>query len=172
MSAVIVILGAAVWPGGRASPALARRIGYGLQAARTWPEAPIFCSGGLGVHPPSEAAVMAERLRHGGVAPDRIVLDEDSRDTLENVVAAAVFMRRRGFSRAIVCTDAYHAPRARMIFGLLGLASETGPVPAGGAGMARAEWRRMVAREWLAYPYDLLITWLRRSELRAIVSRS
>jgi len=42
--AAIVIFGAAVWPGGRASPALARRVGYGLAAARARPGCPVFCS--------------------------------------------------------------------------------------------------------------------------------
>ena len=172
MSLAIVILGAAVWPGGRPSPALERRIGYGWRAAREWPDAPVFCSGGLGEHPPSEAAVMAERLKERGLAPERLILDEHSRDTLENVVAAAGFMRRVGLSRAVVCTDAYHLPRACMIFRQLGLAAQAGPVPEGAADMAPAEWRRMVAREWLAYPYDLIITRLRRTELRAMISQA
>lgn len=169
MSHAIVILGAAVWPGGRASPALERRIGYGWRAALEWPDAPVFCSGGLGEHPPSEAAVMAARLAERGLSPDRLVLDEDSRDTLENVVAAAAFMRRSGLSHAVVCTDAYHLPRACMIFRQLGLVAQAGPVPAGAAGMAPTEWRRMVARERLAYPYDLAVTWMRRRRLRALI---
>ncbi len=167
MSVAIVILGAAVWPGGRASPALARRIAYGAQAARSWPEAPVFCSGGVGRHSPSEAAVMASRLVDDGIARDRIVLDEASRDTLENVVAAAAFMHRQGLSRAVVCTDAYHVPRTRMLFGELGFAAEAGPAPPRGEGMPRAEWRRMAARERLAYPYDLAVVRIRRRELRA-----
>ncbi|MBA4793829.1 MAG: YdcF family protein [Phenylobacterium sp.] len=172
MSVAIVILGAAVWPGGAASPALARRIGYGLEAAGRWPDAPIFCSGGVGDHPPSEAAVMAAHLGRCGIASERIVLDEDSRDTLENVVAAATFMRRSGLSRAVVCTDAYHVPRARMIFGQLGLEAEAGPVMPAGRGMAPGEWRRMVARERLAYPYDFAVTWLRRRELLEATKRT
>jgi len=168
MSLAIVILGAAVWPGGAASPALARRIGYGLQAAARWPDAPVFCSGGVGEHPPSEAAVMADHLGRAGIGAERLHLDEESQDTLENVVAAATFMRRRGLSRAVVCTDAYHVPRACMIFRQLGLEAERGPVPDGAAGMALEEWRRMSARERLAYPYDFAVTWMRRRELRAL----
>jgi uncharacterized SAM-binding protein YcdF (DUF218 family) len=167
MDAAIVIFGAAVWPEGQASPALARRVGYGLAAARARPDAPVFCSGGLGRHGPSEARVMADLLVAAGVDPARLVLDEDSRDTLENVVAALGFLRARNLSRAIICTDAYHIPRVAMMFALLGVESEPGPVGAGRGEARRREWWRMTAREVLAYPYDLIVVVLRRREILA-----
>ncbi|MDO8411810.1 MAG: YdcF family protein [Phenylobacterium sp.] len=163
----IVIFGAAVWPGGRASPALARRVGYGLAAARARPDSPIFCSGGLGRHGPSEARVMADLLQAAGVDPARLVLDEHSRDTLENVIAALGFLRARGLSRAIICTDAYHVPRVAMMFALLGVTSEPGPIGAGRGRARRREWWRMSAREVLAYPYDLVLVLARRREILA-----
>ena len=165
--AAIVIFGAAVWPGGRASPALARRVGYGLAAARARPGCPVFCSGGLGRHGPSEARVMADLLQAAGVDPGRLVLDEHSCDTLENVIAALGFLRARGLGRAIICTDAYHLPRVAMMLALLGVRSEPGPIGAGRGGAQRGEWWRMSAREVLAYPYDLALVLLRRREILA-----
>ena len=44
----IVIFGAAARADGRPSPALARRIGYGLEAATDLRHAPILCSGAAG----------------------------------------------------------------------------------------------------------------------------
>ncbi len=165
--AAIVIFGAAVWPGGRASPALARRVGYGLAAARARPGCLVFCSGGLGRHGPSEARVMADLLQAKGVDPGRLILDEHSRDTLENVIAALGFLRARGLGRAIICTDAYHVPRVAMMFALLGVRSDSGPVGTGRGGASRREWWRMSAREVLAYPYDLLLVLARRREILA-----
>ena len=145
MAWAIVILGAAVWPGGEPSPSLARRIAYGHQAAAEGPSDLIFCSGGLGRHGPSEARVMAQLLIGLGIDPQRIALDEDSRDTLQNVTAAARFVRTEGLEGAVVCTDGYHMPRTRMLFSVLGIATRTGPIRPGYAG-TRAHWLRMVAR--------------------------
>ena len=171
MSRLIVILGAAVWPGGRPSPALVRRIGYGHAAALRWPEAPVLCSGGLGRHGPSEARVMADALERRGVAPERLRLDEASTDTLQNVVAAAAALRAHDLSRLVVCTDGYHLPRARMMLSLLGVASEPPPVDV--TGTPGPELRRMRLRELAAYPYDALAVALRRKALlREIEARS
>jgi uncharacterized SAM-binding protein YcdF (DUF218 family) len=153
MAWAIVIFGAAVWPDGGPSPSLRRRVAYGRQAALDDPEALIFCSGGVGRHGPSEASLMARLLIEAGIDPARIALDERSRDTMENVAAAAAFIRAEGLEGAVVCTDGYHAPRVRMLFRALGVASRAGPIRKGYAG-TRKHWLRMVAREVLAYPYD------------------
>ena len=170
MAWVIVIFGAAVWPDGQPSPALRRRIAYGLKAAREDPDALIFCSGGVGRHGPSEASLMAQHLVAGGADPARIVLDAESRDTLQNVLAAARFIVTEQRLGAVVCTDGYHAPRVRMLFASLGVASRLGPITPGHAG-SRRHWLRMVARELLAYPYDLAIAVLRSRDLKRRIAR-
>jgi uncharacterized SAM-binding protein YcdF (DUF218 family) len=161
--AAIVIFGAAVRDGGRPSPALARRIAYGLLAAHG-SEAPVVCSGAAGRYGPSEAFVMAQALKADGVAAARLVLDEESRDTLQSVIFAARFLRRRGLARCIVCSDGYHLPRIRLLLAALGVAAEAGPVQRGPVGSKR-QWLRMVLREALATPYDLAIVLARRRGL-------
>ncbi len=161
MAWVIVIFGAAVWPDGGPSPSLRRRVAYGRQAALDDPTALIFCSGGVGRHGPSEASLMADLLIRSGVDPGRLVLDEASGDTMDNVVAAARFIRAEGLEGAVLCTDGYHVPRARMLFAMLGLESRPGPIAKGYAG-SRAHWLRMVTREMAAYPYDFLLAALSR----------
>lgn len=153
MAWAIVIFGAAVWPDGGPSPSLRRRVAYGRQAAQDDPDAWVYCSGGVGRHGPSEASLMAALLVERGLDPARIVLDEQSRDTMQNVAAAAAFIRAEELEGAVVCTDGYHAPRCRMLFRARGVASRVGPIRPGYAG-TRAHWLRMVARELLAYPYD------------------
>ncbi|WP_304191301.1 YdcF family protein [Phenylobacterium aquaticum] len=165
MTRAIVIFGAAVRPDGQASPSLARRVRYAVAAARAAPASPIFCSGGVGRFGPSEASLMGELLARADIPADRVVLDEDSRDTLENVIAASRFIRAQGLAGAVACTDSYHVPRVRMLFRALGVDALAGPVVAGRAGTRLSHWLGMQAREAAAYPYDLAVVLWRRREL-------
>jgi uncharacterized SAM-binding protein YcdF (DUF218 family) len=170
MTSAIIIFGAAVRPDGGPSPSLARRIGYGLKAAQTWAAAPILCSGGVGRAGPSEASVMAERLAAGGVDPARLVLDEDSRDTLQSVLATARFVRSLGQASCVVCSDRYHIPRIQLLLGALGVAATPGPLAPGRGGAPLPHWTRMRLREGLAIPYDLGIVLTRRRRLLAEIT--
>ena len=163
----IVIFGAAVRPDGRPSPTLARRIGYGLDAAALWPDAPILCSGAAGRAGPSEASVMARILAARGVAQARLVLDEASRDTLQSVVAAARFARARGAARCVICSDRYHQPRIRLLLGALGVRTAPGPLAPGRGGAPLRHWTRMRLREGVAIPYDLALVLAKRRSLLA-----
>lgn len=167
----IVIFGAAVRADGRPSASLARRIGYGVEAARAWSSAPILCSGGVGRVGPSEASVMAERLAAAGVDPTRLELDEDSCDTLQSVLAAARFLRRRALARCVVVSDRYHIPRIRLLFAALDVATTPGPFASGRGGAPLPHWTRMHLREGLAIPYDLAIVLARRRRLLAELNR-
>ena len=93
------------------------------------------------------------RLREGQVAPARLHLAPQSRDTLETVRRAAAFFRAGGYDRLIAVTDNYHDPRVRMLFALYGLRSR--PVPFARRGGPRLMWR-MRLREAAALPYDLV----------------
>lgn len=163
---LIVVLGAAVRPDGRASAALLRRIEGGRRLALSHPGALVFCSGGIGRYGPSEASIMAERLVEGGVAADRLILDEYSLDTLQTVVAAARVIAQRDLPGAIVCTDSYHTPRTRLIFTALGVPSLDGSVKAGPGQMGWPAWWRMRLREVPAIPYDGILALTKRRGLR------
>ncbi|WP_242146398.1 YdcF family protein [Sphingomonas sp. BAUL-RG-20F-R05-02] len=147
-----VVFGAAVRPDGSASPALARRVGYAAAVAQADPNVDLFLSGGTGAYPPSEAAVMADLLA-GAVSAERLILDEDSVDTLETVRAAAAHARANGYAMILTCTDAYHQPRVGMLFRLLGLASRPVRLAARGPRQLRL---KMWLREGAAIPYDLV----------------
>lgn len=161
------MFGAAVRPGGGASPTLARRAALAAELAARHPGAKIFLSGAIGRDPPAEAVVMA-RLLAGQVDSARLILDTSSRDTLQTVRAAVAFARRTGIDRCVACTDRYHQPRCRMLFRLFGMPSdpavfETPHRP--------TRWRhrwRMRLREAAALPYDLVagVAAVTRSRLR------
>lgn len=146
-----VVFGAAVRADGSASPALARRVGYAAAAAQTDPSVDLFLSGGIGRYPPSEAAVMADLLT-GAVSAERLILDERSGDTLQTVRAAAAHARTNGYTMILTCTDAYHQPRVRMLFRLLGFPTRPVRLAARGPRQLRL---KMWLREGAAVPYDL-----------------
>ena len=170
MTFAIVIFGCAVRADGTPSPSLNRRILYGLSAAMGDPEAPVFCSGGPTGKGYSEASVIATILANRGIAPERLILDEESRDTLQNVVAAARFILLQNLEGACLCTDPYHAPRVRMLFTGLGVSSTNGPMVRGRGAIPRGLWLYMRAREVIAYGYDFLIIKLRGRELRKVIA--
>lgn len=152
---LIVIFGAAVRADGRPSAALLRRIGYGLQAARAHPGAPVLCSGGVGRVGPSEASIMVEVLTREGLSPDRLIVDDQSLDTLQSVVRAAREARRWASGLVIACSDGYHLPRIRLMLAVLGVRSVAGPR----GGPRGSVWHRlrMALREAPAIPYDVAL---------------
>jgi uncharacterized SAM-binding protein YcdF (DUF218 family) len=165
MARAIVIFGAAIHSDGQPSPSLKRRAYFGALAARARPDDPIFCSGGVGRFGDSEASAIAQILRERGVDPGRVVLDEESKDTLQNVVAATRFIRAHGLEGALACTDSYHLPRVQMLFSILGIDCSSGLPTLGLNGTALNYWLAMRLRECAAYPYDLAVALWRRREL-------
>lgn len=162
---LIVVFGAVVRPDGAPSAALLRRIGYGAAAARAHPDAPMLCSGG--VHQPgapSEAAIMARILVERGVSADRLILDEASLSTLDNVEAAAAQVRAGGHPYVIACSDAYHLPRIRILLALHGVRGEPWRP---GERAPFAHGLSMALHECLAVPYNLIRAMARRRRRRS-----
>lgn len=157
----IVVLGAAVWPGGAPSPTLLRRARHGARLYLTGHGGHVIGCGGIGRNPPSEAAVIAEICRAEGVPDTALHLDEQSRNTEENIVNAMEIMRALGCTRALLVTDRYHAFRARLIARGLGLeAISASPAPLGST-PARLVW------SWLREIPATLLALLRLARLRA-----
>ena len=114
---------------------------------------------------------MQEILLSEGIAPDRLCLDEESQDTLQNVVAAAGFIRTQGLDGAVICTDDYHAPRVSMLFRGLKVPARLGPIQNDLRGQDLAFWSFAAAREIAAYAYDFAVITRRGSGLRRMISQ-
>ena len=164
---VVVVMGAAVWEGGQASNAMRRRIEGALQSARHAPDAVFLVSGGVGIHPPSEASVMAQLLQQAGIPGARILLDEAATDTLESVQNCASIIRSLpDHGDVIVCSDIYHIPRCRWLFKLYGVSTRSGTVASGRTQNKSSRWVYYYLREWAAIPWDTiaaLLSMLRNS---------
>lgn len=125
---VALVLGAAVWAGGQASPSLRRRAEKGAELWLDGHVRAIVACGGEGRHPPSEAE-MIRRICIGRGVPDAAILCEDrSTTTEENLRFALPFLRRLGTDRVVVVTDRFHLPRSGLVARRLGL-SATGASP-------------------------------------------
>lgn len=161
----IAIFGAAVRADGQPSAALRRRIGYGLEAARAYPNSPVICSGGVGRNGPSEASVMVAALRWQGLPDERLIADEASLDTLQSVVVVARAVGAGMGAPVVICSDDYHVPRIRMMLALLGVRSVAGPRPAGWARGAALHRLGMALREVVAIIYDGAIVAVSRRRL-------
>ncbi len=172
---VIVVLGAAVGVDGGPSAALRRRVAEGVRRLEAGAAPVLLLSGGKGGGPdggkaggtggakdgrwPSEAEVMRDlALAAGvaagvtpGVAEARLVLETESRSTLENARYSARIMRARGWTRALVVTDAVHLPRALLAFRALGIDAKGAAVAGGARAQPVWTWPYHLAREALAF---------------------
>jgi uncharacterized SAM-binding protein YcdF (DUF218 family) len=103
--------------------------------ARKFPEAKIAFSGGdAGIlyASDSEAVGTKHMLTDMGIAPDRLILEANARDTYENAVYLKAELDRLsllGFGkRWVLITSAYHMPRAMGAFRKAGFEVEPWPV--------------------------------------------
>jgi SanA protein len=106
---VAIVLGNMVFPGGGVSPDLRGRLDLSLALYKLGKVKTIFVSGASrAADHYDEAATMAAWLVKRGVAEKDIVQDPEGYRTAATMADAAA----AGFRDAIVCTQAYHLPRA------------------------------------------------------------
>lgn len=96
------------------------RIGAVAALARTYPNARLLLSGGAADHstaePITESAIAKDILTAAGVPPERIELEELSRDTCENAGASAAVASPKAGQVWLLVTSASHMPRAVACF--------------------------------------------------------
>jgi uncharacterized SAM-binding protein YcdF (DUF218 family) len=106
----VVVLGAAVWPNGP-SPALVRRTRAAYEILRAGRVRWIVTTGGLGAHPPAEGEASRTWLEARGIPAGRVLVENRSHTTWENLALAAPSMRAHGIRRVIIVSDGYHLAR-------------------------------------------------------------
>lgn len=117
---VILILGAAVWANGP-SPTMQRRCAHALSVWDADKDQIIMPCGGMGQHPPTEAAAMAQVLQARGVPSSQIICENKSTTTFENIHNARQLLAGHSIGVLTIVTDSYHCPRAWMVARALGL---------------------------------------------------
>ena len=158
LAVYLVIFGAAVRADGTASGSLRRRCENAVRFARDYASPCFLVTGGVGRHGPAEAEVMRDLLVEQGIAPARIVLESEARDTLESVRYCARLLRARGDAdRVVVCSSSYHNARCALLFRLAGFRSLARPTPSDRPHLGTAKWLRYVLKEFVATPWDAAI---------------
>ena len=147
-----VVLGNRVEPDGRPSARLEARLDRALDLYRKGFFAEVIVSGGTGEEGFDEAAVMKRYLVERGVPPDRIRADGQGVNTLATACNASRILAGKGQTSALVVSQFYHLPRAKLAFRRAGISR---------VASARArffEWRDIyaTAREVVAF-YDYLL---------------
>ena len=145
---------------GRPSREFRTRLGRAARLARRHPEANLLLLGGLTPgERRSEARAGLACLVAAGIAPERVFLEEDSRNTLENFQNALRWLDTGTERTWVMVTSRYHLARAATMARNLGL--DVHPYP------ADPHWRltgRLLARiGWEAY----LLHWYQSGRLFA-----
>src|SRR5262249_50634996 len=109
----------------------AERMTVVAELARRYPAARILFSGGsaaLIFYEGNEAEFAGQLLESFGIAHERIVLEDRSRNTVENAIFSKALANPKPGERWLVVTSAYHMPRAVGVFRKAGFAVEAYPV--------------------------------------------
>lgn len=110
-----IILGAAVWEGGRPSPSMAARVRKGVELYQADLVDKIIVSGGLGRIPPTEAEVMGSLANEWGAPMENILLEDKAKTTEENILFSKEIGDDLGLNSYIIVSDAFHLKRALLI---------------------------------------------------------
>ena len=110
----VVVLGCQVFPDGRPSLMLQGRIDAAYDYLTAHPDAVCIASGGQnGSEPISEALCIRDALVDRGIDPSRILLEDDSRSTEENLAFSARLIAERGLPTDVaIASDNFHQLRA------------------------------------------------------------
>lgn len=110
----VIILGAQ-WKESGPSEVLHRRLETALTYLRDNPDTRVIVSGGQGANEPvSEAAGMKQWLMDAGIAGERILTEEQSVNTMENLSYSAQLLDREN-DRVVLVTNNFHMFRALKI---------------------------------------------------------
>jgi vancomycin permeability regulator SanA len=106
---VALVLGARVYPSGRPSALLARRLDLAAELVHRGTVRAVLVSGDNGDARYDEVTAMADYLVRAGVPARQVVRDHAGFDTWDSCARAH---RIFGVERAVVVTQAFHLPRA------------------------------------------------------------
>ena len=123
----IVVLGCQVSANGEPTVMLRDRIDAAYDYLTAHPESRCVASGGQNDNEPiSEAACIRNTLAARGIDPDRILLEDRSRSTEENLRFTAEIIRQQGLNpRVAIASDNFHQLRASVWARRCGLEAES-----------------------------------------------
>jgi uncharacterized SAM-binding protein YcdF (DUF218 family) len=156
----IIVLGGAINGAGPGDEVMlnegAERLTVVPELARDYPNARILFSGGSSAlidDGDAEAKFALRLLESLGVARGRIILEDHSRNTVENALYSKAIVQPKPGERWLLVTSAYHMPRAIGVFRKAGFPVEPYPV----------DWRTRGVEDAL-YPFATMSEGLRQTD--------
>ncbi len=146
----IIVMGAAVRRGGKASPALHRRVLHGIRLFKQRKANYLIFTGGLGKYPPAEAVVMRQTAVAEGVAGERIITEEKGDSTFGSAACCARIMRVSQWESALIVSDSFHIPRSVFIFRCFGIRADGNGTKEGRSALGTVRWWFWHVRELIA----------------------
>ncbi|MDR1107142.1 MAG: YdcF family protein [Treponema sp.] len=128
-SPYLLVLGAGIRRNGSVSVSLAQRLETALAYLSAYPRAMVIVSGGQGASRPfPESNAMAAYLRERGVERERIIEEDASRDTIQNLRFSRRIIREREGKDVpvIILTSDFHLSRALFLAERAGYPGVTG----------------------------------------------
>lgn len=115
-SHAFVVLGYLLNADGSIPDELRARLELALRAANRNPGSPIILSGGAGRNRRPESHVMRDWLIDQGIPKTRLLVEDQSWDTIENVLFTLRLARSHSLTALTVISSAHHSRRAAAIF--------------------------------------------------------
>lgn len=122
-----LVLGAALWDG-QPSPALKERLDQAYQLYREGWVQYLILSGGMGDDGLTEAEGMKRYLVDRSIPPDRLLLEDQARNTAENIVNSKEIILERNWGQIYLVTHDYHMYRALRLAKREGVDATPAPV--------------------------------------------
>ncbi len=108
----VIILGAAVWRGDIPSPIYEARLKKGFELINKKYSDVIVLTGSNAPNESSEARVGKVYLEKIGLPPDKIVIEEKTTSTIEQIhFIKNEMMQKRKLRKVVIVSDAFHLPR-------------------------------------------------------------
>jgi len=116
----MIVLGAKVKPGGIPSLSLKNRLEEAVKYLKKYPRVKVIVSGGKGEDEDrTEASVMLKYLQDHGIETNRIVVEDQSTSTYENLLFSKELLPKETKKITIVSND-FHLKRAKYLAESLG----------------------------------------------------
>lgn len=129
---VLLVLGARVYESGQPSATLVARLDTAAAYLKEHPETIAVLCGGQGSNEPMpEAQAMFLYLQQAGIAPERLLLESASSNTIQNIANAHTMLDERfsaEYHTAVITSD-FHLARARRLMLSAGLDPYGIPAP-------------------------------------------
>ena len=147
-------MGSAVSEDGTPGEAMRRRVEAALELRDEFREILFIPTGGIfPARPRTEAAAMKDLLVEAGIAKENIILEGESKNTLQNSINTAAIIKKLPSPKTIiVCSDNYHIPRSRILLHLMGISTTNRPMPSGRQTDGWIRWTYFWCREAIAIP--------------------